>query len=78
MDIAVQRDLAVKAGTNEMDGDTWEERYDYHLGMVENPLPFERFRLKDNLLAKILRNDPDGKDRSKDVIIERLSLELGY
>jgi len=69
MNFNLQRELAKKAGM--------EDEYDYHLGMVDNPLPFERFRMKTNLLMYYLKQDPEGEDRSLDREINRLSRELG-
>jgi hypothetical protein len=52
--------------------------YTYHLGMVENPLPFERFRTKKQTLDNHLKADMDGKDEWRTPIIDKLCLELGY
>lgn len=69
--------MKTKTGKNS-DGQLWSEAYDYHLGAVNNPLPFEVFRRKYELLASMLRLDPGGKQRSLDARILSLSLELGY
>lgn len=61
--------LARKAGL--------EKEYTYHLGAVENPLPFEVWKRKSHLLDSLLNQDPDGKCRSLDSKIHSLSVELG-
>lgn len=74
---ALQLRLAEEAG-DAGDGETWLDRYKYHLGMVDNPLPFERFKLKCGLLNQYLEADPDGHSDAIDRKIQRLSVELGY
>ena len=78
MNIKLQIQLSKEAGYCTETKQSWEKEYKYHLGMVENPLPFEQFKIKANLLSSYLKSDPDGKNSSIDKEIDRLCRELGY
>lgn len=54
--------------------------YEYHLGMVNNPLPYQQWKLKFNTLNAIQAR-PDYYDNISQTIIDRetkLCNELGY
>jgi hypothetical protein len=55
-----------------------EKEYEYHIGMVENPLPYFRWKQKVELLDKYLALDPHGRRRELDKKIDTLARELGY
>jgi hypothetical protein len=81
MDWTLQRTLSQKAGKVNQKGyenRTWEQEYDYHLGMVDNPLPFESFRLKFTRLNNMFEADPDGKNPHYDRPIMEICNQLGY
>ena len=81
MDSNLNLRLAKEAGEvnhRNYQGHTWLEEYRYHLGMVNSPFPFERFRTKFHLLNSYLDRDPDGKASHLDAPINNLCLELGY
>lgn len=81
MEAKVQFQLAEKAGNvNRVgyEGRTWLSEYEYHVGMVSNPLPFEQFRLKFNRLNQMFESDPDAKNPNFDRPIMVLCNELGY
>ena len=81
MDTTIQLGLAKKAGNvnhRNYQGRTWLDEYEYHLGMVRDPLPFELFRTKFNLLNGYFDSDPDGKLTSLDKPIQNLCNQLGY
>lgn len=63
MNAALNQTLAAKAGNNS-DGQTWAEAYDYHLGAVQAPLPFEVFRRKHDLLSSYLKSVNPGSYRA--------------
>lgn len=81
MDTKLQLQLAKEAGKvthKNYKGKTWLNEYKYHLGMVEKPFPFEKFRMKFNSLNRMFDADPEGKNRSYDKPIQQLCNELGY
>ena len=84
MDWKLNLHLAKAAGkTEEKNGGEievvdWLHEYNYHLGAVENPFPFELFRTKYRLLNRYFAQDPKAKDRTLDRDIYRLCNELGY
>ena len=54
--------------------------YEYHLGMVDNPLPYQQWKLKFNALNAIQAR-PDYYDNISQSLIDRetkLCNELGY
>lgn len=79
----LQLSLARKAGETTPQGRytphvKWVDEYQYHLAMVDNPLPFSEFRAKCNLLNNYLNQDPDGASTCINKRIERLCGILGY
>jgi hypothetical protein len=77
MDTQFQLCLAQEAGELEP-GRSWLDEYKYHLGMVENPLPFGKFKMMHNLLDCILTDDPDGNKPAWDRHVNELCRALGY
>lgn len=80
MDSKLQIQLAKEAGKYDhpnYKGETWVNLYKNHLGMVTEPLPFGKFKMKFVELNSILDKDPEGKIRRYDSVIQRLSIELG-
>lgn len=81
MDAQLQISLAKKAGKvnrKGYEGRTWQDEYEYHLGMVSNPLPFEMFRMKFNRLNNMFEADPDGRNKAYDRPIMEICNALGY
>jgi hypothetical protein len=81
MDANLQIKLAKEAGMvnrTGYEGRSWEQEYKYHLGMVENPHPFELFKLKFNRLNDMFESDPEGKNKAYDKPILNLCNALGY
>ncbi|MFO8058241.1 MAG: hypothetical protein R6V10_13185 [bacterium] len=74
MDFQLQRSMAEVAGTNERTGETWKEMYEYHLGTVQSPLPFHRFKMKVRLMNKLLSRDPEKRQMLLDVKSDLLPL----
>lgn len=55
--------------------------YDYHLSMVEKPLPFGLWKMKFELLNKLQNSEAYLSDRestSLDRMVGKLCAELGY
>lgn len=81
MDTNIQLQLATEAGDvnrKNYEGRTWLDEYKYHLGMVDEPLPFESFKLKFTTLNNMFDADPEGKNPRFDKDIMRLCNQLGY
>lgn len=81
METQIQLQLAEEAGNvnrKGYEGRTWLQEYKYHLGMVGNSaLPFERFKLKFNILNNMFEADPDGKNSNYDKPIMQICNTLG-
>lgn len=61
---------------------TWLQEYQYHLGSVENPLPFLRFAAQYRRLDRLLSQErafvPGQNYESQDREVNNLCRQLGY
>jgi len=72
--------LAKEAG-NDANGDSYEESYKYHLGMIDPPLPFNLWKIKFDLLTRIQAiPESDPRYFADSTMKKELQLcsELGY